>query len=88
MKIRTGFVKRTVGNEVVVVATGKMSRNFNGITRLNESGELLWNELENGADVESLTKALMDEYEVSEEVAERDVKVFLKKLKDANILEK
>ncbi|MCR5587495.1 MAG: PqqD family protein [Lachnospiraceae bacterium] len=87
MKIKKDFVKRRVGNEVVVVATGKLSKEFNGITRLNESGELLWDKLESGADVASLTKVLMDEYDVTEEVATHDVKVFLKKLKSANILE-
>jgi len=87
MKIKKGFVKRHVGKEVVVVATGKLSKEFNGITRLNETGELLWDKLEEGASIEDLTNALMDNYDVSKEVAERDAKIFAQKLKSANILE-
>ena len=43
MKIKNGFVVRSVGGENVVVPVGEMSKKFHGMINLNETGALLWN---------------------------------------------
>ena len=87
MKIRDGFVVRTVAGESVVIALKEVSKEFNGVIRLNETGRFLWDMLVNGADEESLVKALLSEYDVSEDIARADVSSFVSKLKGANIVE-
>ena len=78
---------RDMGEFSVVIAIGNELKNFNGMITLNESGKLLWETLANGAQELDLVNALLDEYEVSEEIAKNDVKLFVEKLKNANVLE-
>ncbi len=87
MKIKKGFMLREVAGNYVVVAVGEASKNFNGVINLNESGAFLWKKLADGIEEAELIKELLNEYEVSEEIANNDVKTFIKKLKEADILE-
>lgn len=42
MKIKEGFVLRNMGGQAVVVSIGSASKVFNGMVKLNETGEYLW----------------------------------------------
>jgi hypothetical protein len=87
MKIKNGFISRTVAGNNVVVAVGEQSKSFNGIIKLNESGLILWNKLVAGADKPDLVSALLEEYDISAEVAEGDVDRFVGVLRDAGAIE-
>ena len=87
MKIKNGFISRTVAGNNVVVATGEQSKNFNGIIKLNESGLVLWNKLVKGADKETLVLTLLDEYDITRDIAENDVEKFVGELRDAGAIE-
>jgi len=87
MKIKKGFMLREVAGNYVVVAVGEASKSFNGVINLNETGAFLWKKLADGIEENELVKQLLNEYEVSEEIAQNDVKVFVNKLKEADILE-
>lgn len=86
MKIKEGFVLRTIAGSHVVVPVGAASIDFNGMITLNDSGAFLWKELEKGGDVDSLTAALLREYEVDEATARSCAADFIKKLKEADCL--
>ena len=88
MKIKEGFILRQVADSYIVVVVGQAVKTFNGIINLNETGALLWKELEKGADEDGLVKALLGEYKVTEEMARRDVKAFIEKLQEAKLLDK
>lgn len=77
MKIKEGFMLREVAGSYVVVAVGARSEEFNGMVNLNSTGAFLWQNLEKGADKEGLIQALLNEYEVTEEQAAKDVERFL-----------
>ncbi|MCH5303722.1 MAG: PqqD family protein [Ruminococcus sp.] len=87
MKIREDFILRKISDSYVVVPVGKAVVDFRGMVNLNESGALLFKTLQNGADEQQLVKALLDEYDVSEDIAKKDVERFVSKVKDAGILE-
>lgn len=87
MKIKEGFVLRTIAGSNIVVPVGAASVDFNGMITLNESGVFLWKKLEQGADVDDLTAALLREYEVDEETAHTCSVNFIEKLKEAGCLE-
>ncbi len=87
MKINENFVLREVAGSWVVIPIGEKSVDFNGMMNLNESGVLLWRELEKGAEKEELVSALTAEYDVSEEEASEDIDAFLEVLKKAGCLE-
>ena len=87
MKIKNGFVVRSIAGESVVVALGEASKNFNGIIKLNDTGRFLWDKLAVGCEQEELVEAILAEYDIDRETAEADIARFTETLKGANILE-
>ena len=86
MKIKEGFVLREVAGNYIVVAVGSGVKTFNGMIQLNDTGALLWKQLEQGAEKDQLVDAMMKEYNVEKSVAECDVEEFIESLKEANLL--
>ncbi len=87
MKVREGFILKNMGTQAVVIAIGSASKVFNGMVKLNETGELMWEKLVEGATREELIAAILEVYEVEEEVAQKDVDRFIEKLKKPGIIE-
>lgn len=87
MKIKEGFMLRTIGGEHVVVAVGNASYLLNGIIKLNNTGVLLWRLLEEGAQKQDLTGLLRQNYGISELQAEQDVEAFLNPLNHVGCIE-
>lgn len=87
MKIKEGFLVRSVAGSYVVVAMGEKTVDFNGIMTLNETGYFLWELFEKGCDKEDAVKALLAEYDVSEELATADTERFMKQLEEASLAE-
>lgn len=86
MKIKDGFMLRKVGSETVVVATGAASVGFNGIIRLNDTGEFLWGLLEQDTTEEAMAAAMLEEYDIDETTAKKDIAAFVGRLKEADLL--
>ncbi len=86
MRIKDGFMLRDVCGDNIVVPVGESSVDFKSVIRLNETGALLWKKLEKGADEQQLADAITAEYNVSQEVALRDIAKFVERLKEADIL--
>ena len=76
-----------MGNQAVVVAVGTASKVFNGMIKLNESGEMMWNLLVDGATEDDLLEAVLEAYEVAPQVAIKDVEKFIETLKKPGIIE-
>lgn len=86
MKLKDGFLLRSVAGETVVVPTGN-ELNMNMMITLNETGKLLWERLEKGAEETELVEALLQEYDVDKQTAEKHVALFVKKLTDNGFFE-
>lgn len=86
MKIKEGFILRSVGSENVVVAVGEQSRKFNGMIRLNNTGKFLWELLQEDRTEEFLADELVANYDIDREQATADVKRFAERLKEAEVL--
>lgn len=86
MKIKDGFILREVAGSYLVVAVGDAVKNFSGIINLNETGAFLWKLAEKKVDQQEMVDALTAEYDVTKEVAEKDVKAFIDKLKEMEII--
>ena len=87
MKIKSGYKIRKMCGSSVVVAVGKEAADFNGLITLNTSGELLWNRLAQGADINDLTILLVSEYGIDEATALNDVNEFIAIIKGAGFVE-
>lgn len=85
MKLKDGFVLRTVAGETVVLPTGGVT-NFDMMITLNDTGKFLWEHLTVGAEEAELVNALLAEYEVTEELATQSVAAFVARLKELDFL--
>ena len=87
MKIKNGFIFRTVAGQNLLVPVGENTMNFNAAITLNESAAFLWNQLSEEKTEEQLLSALTEEYAIDSDTARADIKVFLNVLKEHDILE-
>lgn len=85
MKLKDGFILRTVAGETVVLPTGGVT-DFDMMITLNDTGKFLWERLTVGAEEEELVKALLAEYDVTEDVAAQSVSAFVARLKELDFL--
>jgi len=87
MKLNANFALRQVADLWVVMPMGAATADFNGMIKLNASGALLWQALEQGADREDLADALMKEYDVDRDRALADVDQFVASLASVGCIE-
>lgn len=87
MKIKPGFILRNVANTHIVVPVAQNTLNYKGMLSLNESGAFLWGVLQKGTDKAGLLTALLNEYDVPQDVAASDIEEFLKHVSQIGALE-
>ena len=73
MKIKDGFVLRSVMGNNVVIAVGEASKNFRGLVQLNESAAEIWKHIEDGKTRDEICELMFDKYEVERANLEADV---------------
>lgn len=86
MKLKEGFILRKVADQTVVLPSGD-ELNLNMMITLNDTGAFLWKLLEQEQDENSLTAALLVEYDVDEAMASAAVTNFIKKLTEHDFLQ-
>ena len=87
MKIKENFMLRKVADCFVVVPIGAAVAEFNGMINLNEAGAFLWQCLENETTTDDVVKAMLEQYDVDEATAKKDVDRFVAQLREASLLE-
>ena len=80
MKVIDGLMLREVAGNWVVIPTGSQVIEMGGIISLSESGAFLWKLLKEEKSKEELVKAFLEEYDVSEATARKDVEEFIEEL--------
>ena len=85
MKLKDGFILRTVAGETVVLPAAGVT-DFDMMITLNDTGKFLWERLAVGAEEADLVKDLLAEYDVTEEVAASSVAAFVARLKELDFL--
>ena len=81
MKLKEGFILRTVAGQTVVLPSGGVT-NLDMMITLNGTGKFLWERLAVGAEKSELVDALLAEYDVDRERAEKSVDAFVARLKE------
>ena len=89
MKLKEGFVLRTVCGEKVIVGEGLGAVNFNKLLSINDSAAWIWETAAKMGDftAESVAEALCEQYEVSPETALADVTTLLEQWKGLGVVE-
>ena len=85
MKIKDGFILRSVAGQTVVLPTGD-ELDLNMMITLNDTGTFLWERLQTETDEEALVSALLAEYDVDADTASKAVSGFVAKLRDHGFL--
>lgn len=85
MKLKDGFILRSVAGQTVVLPTGE-DLDLNMMITLNDTGAFLWEKLENETSEAELTAALLAEYDVDEATAKSAVAAFVQKLENNGFL--
>ena len=85
MKIKEGFLLRKIAGQTVVLPTGG-DLDLNMMITLNDTGKVLWQKLEVGAEVDELVADLLKEYDVDEATARAGVERFIAKLNENGFL--
>lgn len=86
MKINQEFVLRSIAGDHILVPVTGLDNKFDGLITLNETGVFIWKQLEAGKDADGIVAALLEEYEVSEEQARKNVTDILNQLTVLGIL--
>ena len=86
LKLDKEYVLRQIGDDYIIVPVGKSVLSFNGMITVNETGAFLWEQLLKGTDKEGLLRTVVETYEVTPEIAERDIDEFLDVLYRNDIL--
>lgn len=85
MKLKEGFILRTVAGQTVALPSGGVT-NLDMMITLNDTGKFLWERLAAGAEKDELMDALLAEYDVDRERAEESVEAFVTRLKELDFL--
>lgn len=89
MKLKNGFVLRQVCGENVIVGEGLGAIDFGKMLALNETAAWLWQQAVamDGFTIDTLAQKLCDEYEVSLDEAQADVKSIVAEWQNVGVLE-
>ncbi|MBQ8520358.1 MAG: PqqD family protein [Bacteroides sp.] len=80
MKRIKEYIKRNIAGEIVLVPAGQTAEDFNGMITLTESGEFIWDHIEETESFDHLVDLILEEYEVDRPTAAQDATAFVMQL--------
>ena len=69
-----------MGNELIVVSLSANVAQMNELFTLNETAKVIWENLNEGADMSALIQTITDTFDIDRHTAEKDIAVFLQTL--------
>ncbi len=87
MKIKQGFELREIADNYVVIPTESNVVDFSSMIMLNDVSAFLWLQLLEDKTEHDLLKAVLKEYDVDKETAAGDIKIFIKELAAAGVID-
>ena len=88
MRLKTGVILTKLEGETVVVAVGAAGEAFRGMMKMNETAAFLTELLKSEQDEDSLVASLLDEYDVDDATARRNVRYVVNQLSELGLMEK
>lgn len=87
MRTKKGFRLRELGGDYILIGESVEFVNFNNIITFNETAAYLWKQVEKKEfDVNTLTQLLLDEYDVTEDIAREDAQATIDDWKEIGII--
>lgn len=88
MKVKDGFVLRNVVDEYILMPVDDTILQFDGAVLLNEVSAFIWNKMQTPVSKADLLKSILDEFDVEENVAAKDLDSILETFAGFGIIEK
>lgn len=85
MKIKNGFMLRTLSEKTVVLPV-EGDLDLNMMINLNDTGRFLWEQLQKETTVDEVVKAVLANYDIDEASARSYVEAFVKELEKNDFL--
>ena len=73
MKTHPDFILRQIVGENILVPCGEKAKRLNGLINLNSTAAFIWQNLNDVKNLDELTARVMENFEIDEETARRDV---------------
>lgn len=87
MKLKKDIVLGSIDGKDFAIATGKLSKKFNGIINNNPTASYIFKLLQKEQTENSIVEAMCEKYDAPEDVIRADVKEVLNLLKEMGILD-
>lgn len=79
--LKTKFVTREVGNELILVPLSGNVAQMNELFTLNETGKFIWENSDEQTSVEDIVNLMTDEFAINAATARKDLENFLNQIK-------
>ena len=86
MEIKKKVFLRTVSGMDMLIPVGDTVKDYNGIFTLSPTAATAFRAIEKGCDKDGIINAVLDEFDVDRETAEKDVEEFLNMLRQYGIV--
>lgn len=86
MEIKKKVFLRTVSGMDMLIPVGDTVKDYNGIFTLSPTAATAFRAIEKGCDKDGIINAVLDEFDVDRETAEKDVEEFLNMLRQYGII--
>lgn len=86
MKLRYEFVVQEVSDDFIAVAVGADASKFNGIVKMNKTSAFVFDQLKNDVTEDEIVAKMLEKYDAEEKRIRKDVKDFIAKLSEADLL--
>ncbi len=87
MKLKDGFITYKTGEKYVAVSSEESGEILNGMIRNNETANFIFQQLMQETTEEEIVAALVEEYDVSEETAAKDVHKIIEEWREEGFLD-
>ena len=87
MRAKNEFVMRSVVDEYIIMPTDDNINRFDGSVVLNEVSAFVWEKLQENTTREELLAALLNEFDVAQAVAEKDLDALLARFREYGLIE-
>lgn len=81
------FVVRKIGDHTMLVPTGAMVLDLNGLITLNDTALCIWEYLDGRHAISDIARVLAERFEVDREQALSDVEAFIREIEHMGLLE-
>lgn len=79
-ELKSRFVARNVGNELILVPLTANVAQMNELFTLNETGKFIWENINENSTVLEIENSMIETFDIDSATTKRDIELFLSKL--------